>query len=217
MRLKNGPLDKIMTTCTKNNEHPLQKDENSIMHHYVSTHCWVTQINVYFRNNKEIGRLKSIISEQWPIIRMNVTSFLPDVWNCYVLVETRCNLTSQQVRGQVSRQGPNKQPVTIGRQLALVVTIRAIEALIECVWPWPAAGRYTEPGACWPSTRVPYPGAIWSVGVPKPRNPFPCTGVSRWEIGAGISPSSAIKYRAALFAPHAVSGLPRLFCFVCAL
>lgn len=164
---------------------------------------------MYFRNNKEIRRLKSIIKvvrNNILLIRMSCLHSSCFVeWLLWICSNPRCNPTSQQVRGQVSWQGPYEQPVALRRQLAFVVTIRAIEAPIVYVWPRP--GRYTEPGAVWP-TRVPDPGAVWSICVPEPRNPFPRAGVSRWKIRAGISPSSAIKYWAALFGPHAVSGSP---------
>lgn len=87
-------------------------------------------------------------------------------------------------------------------QLPLLVAIRAIQALGEHPGPRPPAGWYTTTGADCSTRREPDSGTVRAVGVPKPRDPFPTAAVSRWEIGAGISPSSAVEHRAALLAPH---------------
>lgn len=113
------------------------------------------------------------------------------------------NLTSQQMRGQVGRQRADEQPVALGRRRALLVALRAAEALIECARPRPAPRRDTESRAGWPPAGVTDPGAVRSIGVPEARNPS--LSVARWEVGAGISPSSAIERRGALLGPHAVS------------
>lgn len=107
----------------------------------------------------------------------------------------------------MSRKGPYEQPVALGWQLALVDTIRRVEALIEYVRARPAAGRYAEAGVSWPTAREPDPGSIGPVGVSEPRDPLAAAGVPRREIGAGISPSSAVEHRAALFTPHASLGV----------
>lgn len=86
-------------------------------------------------------------------------------------------LTTQQVRGQVSRKGPYEQPVALRRHLAVVVTI---QALIDYARPRPAAGWDSASGAGRPSPSVPDSGTLWTIGVPKPRNPVPAVGVSRW-------------------------------------
>lgn len=93
--------------------------------------------------------------------------------------------------------------MALGRQLALVDAIRGIDALIECTRPRHATGRYAEARAGWPAARDPDPGSIGPVGVPEPRDPLPSAGIHRREIGAGISPSSAVERLAALFTPHA--------------
>ena len=111
-------------------------------------------------------------------------------------------LTSQQVRGEMSREGSNQQPVALRGQLPLLIAIRALQALVEHPWPRPPAGWYTATGAGWSSPSEADSGTVRAVGVPKPRDPFPAAVVSRWEIGAGISPGSAVEHRAALLAPH---------------
>lgn len=120
------------------------------------------------------------------------------------------SLTSKQVRGQVSGKGSYQQPVALRGQLLLLVAVRAIQALVEHPWPRPPAGRNTATGAGWSSPCVPDPGTVRAVGVPEPRDPFPAA--SRWEIGAGISPSSAVEHWAALLASHdQVQNLRSLF------
>lgn len=92
--------------------------------------------------------------------------------------------------------------MALGRQLVLVDAIRGIEALIECTRRRHATGRYAEARAGWPAARDPDPGSIGPVGVPESRDPLPSAGIHRREIGAGISPSSAVERLAALFTPH---------------
>lgn len=156
---------------------------------------WGTKTKVYFMDSQEI-RLKKGGDHTW--------TWPPSFDLCKPV---RCQLTSQQVRWQVSRQGPYEQPVAVGWQLTLVDTIRSVEALIEYVRAWPAAARYAEAGVGWPTAREPDPGSIGPVGVSEPRDPLAAAGVARREIGAGISPSSAVEHRAALFTPHASLGV----------
>lgn len=104
----------------------------------------------------------------------------------------------------MGREGPDEQPVAVGGQLALVVVaIRGVEALIEHPGARHPAGRYAEARARWPAASDPDPRSVGPVGVPEPRDSLACAGIHRGQIGAGISPSSAVERLAALFAPHA--------------